>query len=450
MGGAVATRQGRNGREYADETAVNLRTKQLYYSSVTLDRARWATQAVHEALSDTPVVVVNGARQVGKTTLARGLAFGGTHQFVSLDDPAARAFAKADPRGFVDRNVDTFVIDEVQLEPALFRAIKASVDIDRRPGRFLLTGSSRLLSAPDMADSLVGRVEAVELWPFSQGEIDGRREGFVETIVQDLDSLLSITGTGRQEVLERICRGGFPELIERRVDRRAAWFNSYVTTTIEKVVREIGDLERLAEIPRLLRLCAARTAGELNIADVSNQLGIPARTGGAYMARLSSAFLVQLIPAWATNLSAKVVRKPKLAIVDSGLAAHLTGENPTRLADRPTALGPLLETFVVNELRSQIANGKTHSTMWHFRDRGGVEVDIVLELPDGRVIGIEVKATSSPVPTDLRGLRFLRERLGARFVAGVLLTLAPEAFRLGDGLYALPVSALWQSHLRVH
>ena len=267
--------------------------------------------------------------------------------------------------------------------------------------------------------------------------------------MQDLDSLLSITGTSRREVLERICRGGFPELIERRVDRRAAWFNSYVTTTIEKVVREIGDLERLAEIPRLLRLCAARTAGELNIADVSNQLGIPARTGGAYLARLSSAFLVQLIPAWATNLSAKVVRKPKLAIVDSGLAAHLIGENPTTLADRPTALGPLLETFVVNELRSQIANGTTHSTMWHFRDRGGVEVDIVIELPDGRVIGIEVKATSSPAPADLRGLRFLQERLGARFVAGVLLTLAPDAFRLGDGLYALPVSALWQSHLPV-
>jgi uncharacterized protein len=406
---------------------------------------RSAKASVLAALSDTPVVVLNGARQVGKTTLTRAVDLRGSSVFLSLDDPASRSFAEADPRGFVDRGVDTLVIDEVQLEPRLFRAIKASVDLDRRPGRFLLTGSSRLLSAPDMADSLVGRVETIDLWPLTQNEIDSQPETFLERVISEPESMLSVVGETRDVVLRRLCRGGFPEVIGRQPDRRVRWFSSYVRTTVEKVVRELAALERVAEIPRLLQLCAARTGQEVNVAEISNQLGMPARTGSAYLARLAEAFLIQLVPAWSTNLSAKVVRRPKLAIVDAGLAAHLIQQTPASLIGMPTTLGPLLETFVTNELRSQIANSGSLFSLSHFRDRSGAEVDLVLERPDGAVIAIEVKATSSPEPSDFKGLRFLQERLGSRMLVGVLLTLAPEPQRLGESFYALPVSSLWSS-----
>ena len=408
------------------------------------EHPRWMANLVVEALADTPVVVVNGARQVGKSTLVRGLDYGGSVEIVGFDEAAVRAAARADPRGFLDRGVDTLVIDEAQLEPSIFRAVKAAVDRDRRPGRFVLTGSSRLLAAPDMADALVGRVEVVELAPFSQGEIEGVKEDFVDRAFADPASLVRSTDLDRSDIIRRICVGGFPEATTRTAGRRGRWFDSYTTTTVEKVVRELAELERLAEIPRLLRLLAARTATELNAASVSNELGIPARTGSGYIARLATAFLVWLLPAWSTNLSAKTVHRPKVGIVDSGLAAHLMGVGPETLRRDPNPLGQLLETFVANELRRQIGWSEVRPSMWHFRDRDGAEVDVLLEAPNGDVVGIEVKATSSPTPSDLKGLEFVAERLGARFRFGALLCLAPEAHRIGDRYAILPVDRLWR------
>ncbi len=410
-----------------------------------MPRPRWVTKQISDALADTPVVVVNGARQVGKSTLVRGLTYPGSVEIIGFDDAAVRSAAKSDPRGFLDRGVDTLVIDEAQLEPTIFRAIKAEVDRDRRPGRFVLTGSSRLLAAPDMADSLVGRVDIVELGPFSQGELDGQRDLFVDTIFRQPGDLVRSSSASRASVIERICRGGFPEVVERSAQRRRRWFDAYVTTTVQKVVREVAELERLAEIPQLLRLCAARTSTELNVAELSNQLGIPARTGSAYVARLATAFLVQTIPAWSTNLSSKVIRKPKLSIVDSGLAAHLIGTSAEVLLRDANVLGQLLETFVGNELRRQVTWSDVRPTLWHFRDRDGAEVDLILEAPNGEVVGIEVKATSSPTKSDLKGLQFLADRLGDRFRFGALLCLAPEALRIGERLAVLPVDRLWKT-----
>lgn len=406
---------------------------------------RWVTDLIRDALADTPVVVVNGARQVGKSTLVRGLDYPGTVEIVGFDDAAVRMAARRDPRGFLDRGVDTLVIDEAQLEPTIFRAIKAEVDRDRRPGRFVLTGSSRLLAAPDMADSLVGRVDIIELGPFTQGELTGQPDQFVDTVFHDPASLVRSTAMTRSSVIESVCRGGFPDVVERTTQRRRRWFDNYVSTTVEKVVREVAELERLAEIPQLLRLCAARTSSELNVAELSNLLGIPARTGSAYVARLSTSFLVHTVPAWSTNLSSKVIRKPKLSVVDSGLAAHLLGTNPEALRRDTNMLGPLLETFVGNEVRRQITWSETTPSLWHFRDRDGAEVDLILEAPDGGIVGIEVKATSSPTRKDLKGLQFLADRLGDRFRFGVLFCLAPEALKIGERLAVLPVDRLWKA-----
>lgn len=398
---------------------------------------------VMDALADTPVVVVNGARQVGKTTLIHALPYTGSYEFVTLDDEATREAAQLDPRGFLMRPVDTLVIDEAQLEPGLFRAIKAEVDRDRRPGRFLLTGSSQLLAAPDMAASLVGRVEIIDLWPFSQGELAARPERFVDTIFERPVQLLRRDELDRADLMDRLFTGGYPEAVRRQRNRRPDWFRGYLRTSTQSVIRDLAAIEHLAEIPRLLQLCAARTSTELNVTSIANELGVPERTTRGYLALLATAFLLQTVPAWSTNLSKKVVRRPKLTLNDSGLAAHLIGVSPSTAPQPGGPIGQLLETFVTNELSKQLAWSANKPSIWHFRDRSGVEVDLVLEHPDGRIVGIEVKATSTPRGGDLRGLRFLADRLGDRFHYGVLLSAAPEATPFGAKLAALPVSALW-------
>lgn len=399
---------------------------------------------VIEALQDTPVVVVNGPRQAGKTTLVTTMRYPGSHEIATLDDLTTRMAARGDPRAFLLRPVDTLVIDEAQLEPGLFRAVKAEVDRDRRPGRFLLTGSSRLLSAPDMADSLVGRVETIELWPFAERElVDPTGTAFVDAVFTAPETLLRSGTVTRADLMDRILAGGFPEVARRSPARRRAWFDGYVRTLIERVVHEIAQIERVAEIPRLVRRCAARTGTELNTASIAVELGIPARTVSSYLAHLATTFLIRLVPAWSTNLSAKVVRRPKLLMVDTALAAHLTATSTTQLQRPDGPIGPLLETLVGTELTRQLSWSQTGTTLWHFRDRGGTEVDFVLEHPDGRVVGIEVKATMTPRPADLRGLRLLAERLGDRFTYGCLLSAAPEATPFGPRIATLPVSALW-------
>ena len=395
-------------------------------------------------MTDTPVVVLNGARQVGKSTLVTDLLhLSGRVEVMTLDhEPTLRA-ASSDPRTFVERSVDTLVIDEAQLEPRLFRAVKAAVDTDRRPGRFVLTGSARLLSVPEMADALVGRVEVIELWPFSEIELAGSRSSVVDVIERSPDAIVVSRAIRRKDLAELVVRGGFPEAVSRTPGRRRAWFDAYASTSVTRVVNQIADLERVAEIPRLLRLLAARSAEELNVAKLASEFGWGARTIDSYLAQLSSAFVLQLLPAWSANLSSKVVHRPKIHLLDTGLCAALCGLTAERLMEAPERFSNLLETFVVMELRKQSSWSETQPALWHFRDRGGAEVDIVLEYPDGRVVAIEVKSGATPSHADARGLRLLRDRLGDRFHHGYLATTAPEAHPLEDRLSAIPVTAFW-------
>ena len=399
-------------------------------------------------MTDTPVVVVNGARQVGKSTLVTDLLqLPGRVEVLTLDhEPTLRA-ASIDPRTFVERSVDTLVIDEAQLEPRLFRAVKAAVDADRRPGRFVLTGSARLLSVPKMADALVGRVEVIELWPFSEIELAGSRSSVLDVIERSPEAIVESRAVRRAELADLVVRGSFPEAVSRAPGRRRAWFDAYASTSVTRVVNQIADLERVAEIPRLLRLLAARSAEELNVAKLASEFGWSARTIDSYLAQLSSAFVLQLLPAWSVNLSSKVVHRPKIHLLDTGLAAALCGLTAERLLDTPERFGALLETFVVMELRKQLSWSETQPSLWHFRDRGGAEVAVVIEYPDGRVVAVEVKSGATPSHADARGLRLLRDRLGTRFHHGYLATTAPEAHPLEDRLSAIPVTALWNPGL---
>jgi len=313
---------------------------------------RFILGRVREALVDTPVVAINGARQVGKSTLVTELLDRpGRTEIVTLDDTTQLQAARADPNSFVQRD-GLLVIDEVQRVPELFPAVKAAVDRERRPGRFLLTGSSRLLSTAEMSASLAGRVEIIDLWPLSQGEIHDRTSSFVDALFHWDDGLTIDSDLSRNDYLERVCAGGYPEPLTRSGRRRNAWYANYVTTVVERMVSDVADIDRLGAMPQLLRACAARTANELNTRSVAEDLGLPYRTTGSYLAHLQSVFLVHLVPAWSRNLTSKVVHRPKLYVPDSGVASYLMGVDAAALSEHTNpATGSLLETFVAMEIR---------------------------------------------------------------------------------------------------
>ncbi len=410
-------------------------------------RHRMLAGPLAEALADTPVVVVAGPRQAGKSTLAEHVVADRAGAWLTLDDAGVLDIARADPAGFVSGRRGLVGIDEAQRAPELLLAVKAEVDRERRPGRFLLTGSTRLLGAPKLADSLAGRMEALTLWPFTQAELgDDVAAGFIDTagfidraFDDDLAGLRPSAVT-RAQLLDRAGAGGFLPALARTGRRRSAWFDSYVSGVIDREVRAVTDATYLRELPRLLRLVASRTAGELNITDLARDLGLSRPTTDSYLAHLEAVFLIQTIPAWSTNLTARVVRRPKIAVTDTGLAARLLGG---RLHSDPDLAGRLIETFVVGELRAQAEWSRARPTLFHFRDRDGIEVDLVLESGDGRVVGVEVKAGATVRAEDLRGLRLLEQKLGADFAAGVVLCTAPQPRHLGGRLWTLPLSVLW-------
>jgi uncharacterized protein len=411
---------------------------------VLFDRNIAAT--LGESLEASRVVFLNGARQTGKTTLARWQARSLDADYQTLDDRVVRAYARDDPDGFADRD-GRLVIDEVQRGgDDLMLAIKARVDRDGRPGQFLLTGSTRFLTVPNLSESLAGRVDLVDLWPLSQGEIEGRRDALVDHLFGPTARLRRrrpppIT---RAEAFARVCRGGFPEAIDRSPRQRARWFEGYFRTVTGRDIGEIASIQRVDDLPGLVRLLATRTAAEINVSNLAREAAIPRTTLNGYLPLLEAVFLMFRVPSWSRNLTSKRVKQAKLHFTDSGLAAHLVGTSPTMLArpDAPMA-GALLESFVAAELAKQRIWAEEDVEIHHFRDRAGAEVDLVLEARDGRVAAVEVKAGRSVGKNSMRALALLRDRIGPEFVNGVVLGCTDRVQPLGDRLTLMPLSALW-------
>src|SRR6266700_727698 len=397
---------------------------------------RQAAGLVSEALSDTRIVIINGARQVGKSTLAeRVLHEAPRRQARFLDDPQTRLAAESDPVGFLDFD-GLMLIDEVQRVPGLWLAIKNIVDRDPRPGRFILTGSARLLALQSLPDALPGRSETIELWPLSQGEIDGKPDGFVDAVFS-ADAVLSVgeSPLHRSDYLARIARGGYPTAVQRDAPkRRDRFFSSYLSDIVVRDIKQVADIERAADMRRLITLLAARCGGMINTAKLASELTITEPTVRRYIQILETIYLIQLIPAWSSGATKRVTRAPKLMFVDSGLASYLqtprTGEQS----------GGLMENFVMGELARQLTWSETAAALYHYHDRDGHEVDAILEDNSGRVIGIEVKSAQSVRSEDLLGLRFLKQKLGSRMHAGYVLYCGADSLSFGDGLSCLPIS----------
>jgi hypothetical protein len=402
--------------------------------------------SIRAALADTPAIFLHGARQTGKTTLVQSfLKDGSSTTYLSLDKAHVLEAASADPEGFVSRLETPVILDEVQLEPALFRALKVEIDRDRRPGRFLLTGSAHLLVLPQLAESLVGRMEILTLWPLSQSELEGRSTDTIDLLWSD--AALPVGDLeDDDDLVERLVRGGYPEVVQRpAAARRRAWFDAYLTTLLQRDVRDLANIEGLSALPGLLRLLAARVMSLLNSTELSRSSGLTLTTLRRYLGLLEGVFLVQRLPAWSTNLSKRQVRSPKTAIIDSGLHCHLLGLDAKRLVEDRKLLGSVLENFVVQELTRLASWSEVRPRLFHYRTHAGLETDVILEDGSGSVVGVEVKARTTVRQRDFRTLRTLAASLGERFRRGIVLYSGSTAIPFGERLHALPVSWLWRA-----
>ncbi len=407
--------------------------------------ARHAETLVRVALTDTRIVAIVGPRQSGKTTLARRIATDDGRPFMTLDDDQFRRFAEDDPAGFM-RGLPTAVIDEIQRAPGVLLALKQAVDEDPHPGRYLITGSADLFKASISPDSLAGRVEVVELLPFSQAEVTGAGvPGFLDRAFAGDFPNHAVTGP-TPSLTERVVSGGFPEALSRIVPaRRAKWLRTYADMLAERDVSEMAGIEKLSLMRRLIDHAAISTGQLLNMSALASRLGVDSKTVDRWLTLLERIFLVRRVRAWHGNELRRLVKTPKLQFLDSGLLAALRGVAVTDIAKDRQKLGPLLECFVYAEMAKATALSDRWTTISHYRDKDQIEVDVVLERSPGEIVGIEVKASATVRPRDFRGLARLREALGDRFACGIILHDGERIQQTSRRLFAMPVKMLWMA-----
>ena len=396
---------------------------------------------IAEAMADTPVVLLAGPRQAGKTTLVRQLAQGRL-RYLTLDDDLTLLSAQQDPVGMI-RSLDRAVIDEIQRAPQLLLAIKKSVDEDRRPGRFVLTGSANLMALPTVADSLAGRIETLSLLPLSQCEIEGRSTNWLDTVFA---GQLPQPGSSSRadDLVGRVLRGGYPEAMSRSTARRrTTWARQYLDSIIQRDVPDVAGIERLDQLPRFLR-ALAQTAGQMcNYTQLAGQVGLDGKTAAKYVGIFEKMYLLKRVDVWARNHLNRVVKTPKLQFTDSGLLATLLDLTAQEVENDRTRFGNVLETFVFAELLKHTTTAEGDYRLMYYRDADKVEVDVVIENAAGQLVGVEVKATATVQESALRGLKKLSGLAGDSFKMGILLYDGDEIMPLGDRIWAAPLSTLW-------
>lgn len=405
--------------------------------------SRHVRPRILEALADSPVVLIHGPRQCGKTTLARHIGDAKGYAYISFGDDVQREAATTDPVGFVAGLAERVILDEVQRVPELFTSLKAAVDADRTPGRFILTGSANVLFVPQLSDSLAGRMAILRLHPLAQVELEGGSpNGFLKNLLAG-DLRAGKQGQRLGPTLAwRICDGGYPAALQRSSPgRRASWYRNYADTLIQRDVQSLARIRGLDALPRLLALAAGQTARLLNVSDLAGPFQISRPTIREYVTLLARIFLLEELAPWFSNRLKRLIKTPKLHLADTGLACALLGvDADTLLNDRPL-FGQLLETFVFQELKRQASWLEDPVSFYHFRDKDKDEVDVVLE-SGPRLVGVEVKAGSTVRTGDFNGLRKLKTATGKKFVAGVLLYDGDAVVPFGDLLVAVPISLL--------
>ena len=397
-----------------------------------------------EALTDSPVVLIHGARQTGKSTLVKSLAENEyPAKYLTFDDSGILSAAQSNPQDFISGYDDNLVIDEVQRVPEIFLSIKSLVDKKRKAGKFILTGSANVLLLPKISESLAGRMEILNLFPLSQSEINNSEYNFIDELFESNFKPDSITRK-KNNIVSRILAGGFPEMLSRKDSaRQNAWFKSYVTTILQRDVRDIANIEKINELPKLLSLFAARAGTLLNFAELSRSSTIPQTTLKRYIALLEAIFMIYQLPAWSGNLSKRLIKTPKLYINDTGLLSHLIGFEADKIYSDSMSWGRLLENFVLNELLKQASWSRYKLSLYHFRSVSGQEVDFIIERSDGKLIAVEVKATAKINASDFNNIKAFADETGNKFVRGTVLYTGKESIPFAKNMYAMPIESLW-------
>ncbi len=437
---------------------------------------RSAEERLTDALEDSPVVLIHGPRQCGKTTLAQyacvshrltwsgdSAAWSGIrptrgpshrdYAYISFDDAVAREGARADPAGFVADLPERVILDEVQHVPSLFEALKMEVDRRRAPGRFVLTGSTNVLLLPALSESLAGRLQIVPLHPLAQYELADpavrgdsySSTGFLSALFGEGFPVRRTERLGKR-LIDRIVAGGFPAaLLRPTAERQAEWHRNYVETQIQRDVRDMTRIRSFDILPALLSATASQTARLFNLTSLASPFNLSRPTIGDYVALLERLFLLERLQPWHSNRLSRLIKTPKLHVGDTGLAAALLGVDAAALADDRSLLGRLLETFVFQELRRQASWHDASMRFHHFRDKDGAEVDLVIERGARFIAGVEIKAAATVTHADFSGLRKLARAAGKRFVRGVVLYDGEASTGFGHGMYAVPIRRLWET-----
>jgi len=403
---------------------------------------------VIEALRDTRIVLVAGARQVGKTTLTREIS-SGAHPMsaLTLDDRATRDAALSDPTGFIGGLAGPVLIDEVQRAPDLLLAIKDDVDRDTSPGRYLLTGSTNLLASKRINDALTGRIETVRLWPLAQTETRGGSVNFIHALRDATPPTVTGAPVGRAALHGFLSAGGYPEARLRTGRRRSRWFENHLATALDRDLRDVSDAVKTDAMPGLLRLLASQAANLLSYRAIAARLDLHHATVKSYVGLLEQMFLVRRLPAWRPGLGAREVQAPKIYIVDTGLMAHLMGAGDERIVSDDQVTGKIVENFVATELTKHAEWAAETVRLYHYQ-REREDVDLVLEWNDGSIAAIEVKSRATVRRDDWKWLAKLRDQRSSHFQAGVVLYTGEQTVPLGDRLWAVPLSGLWAQHAR--
>jgi len=400
---------------------------------------------LREALADSPVVLVHGPRQSGKSTLAKMTGKPLGYEYLSFDDDTIRAAADADPIGFVEGLSDRVILDEIQRVPELFTTIKHAVDARSGPGRFLLTGSANVLLLPRLADSLAGRMEVLRLHPLAQCELERQPGQFVDALFADRFKV-RYQNQPMAQLVGKITAGGYPAALRRSTGRRRqSWYRNYINALVQRDVQDLGRIHSLEAMPRLLELAASQTAQLFNASRLAAPFQLSRPTISSYMTLLENVFLLERLQPWHSNRVKRLIKTPKLHLGDTGLACALLGVDADDLMADRALLGHVLESFVYQELRRQDSWAEQPARFYHFRDRDGMEVDIVIERSASALAGVEIKAAASVDKRDFRALEKLRNSVGERFRGGVVLYCGERTLSFGDRLTAVPVSALWGS-----
>lgn len=395
------------------------------------------------AIDRSRVILLSGSQQSGKTTLSLDLVKDKNYTYYTFDDEITYLMAKEDIAVFVGNLKKPAIIDGVHRVPELFQAIKKDVDANPLPGRYILIGSVDPFFLPQLNDSLAGRVEVVDMMPFSQGELEGNQECFIDAVF----NRLKLQGISRvlpkKDLYQRILRGGYPAVQGVDNDAYEAWMRNYLNLLLRRDIKNVAQIEKLAKVPDLLKILASRVSNLVNVAEIARESKLVDKTLHRYMVLLETIFLIHLQQSWSTNISLRFVKAPKMYMVDSGLLAYLLDINLEKALTNSTLMGKIVENFVEGELRKQVTWNKTVAKLSHFRTAGGEKVDVILEDRSGNIVAIEIKASESVGLDDFKGIKFLQDKMKDKFVMGIVLYVGNQQIALADNIYALPINVLW-------